>query len=189
MRFERAVARITRELFRNDPGCAHEILQRVGHARFASGLSGSFNWKVKVFYCGPISREWDEDVHGDGEEFVMDMLCHLIRENICPMCVSFYKSAEDEPYYDVFECMFDTARGDYKWVYDLFNDDDNLVVVQEIPWQDFCDVRRQMCSSHEYYFWNVTRYNDDLILQGYYDCFSYLLGPYPALTPTPAPAA
>lgn len=189
MRFDRAVRRIARDLYENDPGCAHEVIQRIGYERFANGLKDGFNWKVKVIYCGSLCAfAFDEY---DAEDFVEEMLSRLVSADLCPMCVSFYKSTPEEVHCDVFECLFDTSDNNYEEVYRLFEDCDNVTIVQEIPWQDFCDVRRQMCTLHDYYFWNCERRCEGSVGVGSFfrDCFSYLLGPYPALPQHPAAAA
>lgn len=193
MRFERALRRIARDLYDNDPGCAHEVIQRVGYKRFADGLSKSYNWKVKVIYCGPLYHgPFNEECDSyDAEGFIEEMLSRLISSDICPMCVLFYKSTPEEQYCDIFECLFDTTDNDYEEIYNMFEDYDNMTVVREIPWQDFCDVRRQMCAVSEYYFWNFERYAEGPVGSGsmFRDCYSYLLGPHPALPQHPAAAA
>lgn len=180
MRFDRVIRRIGRDLVRNDPGCAFEVLHRVGHRRFIDGLSKGFNWSVKVQFNGDLD---DDRLR---KYFVEAMLGVLIDNDVFPMCVAFYKSSDDEPYCDVFECMIDTSGYDYIWIYKLFDGPDTLVIAKEVPWQDFCDVRRMMCTDHDYFFWNVRAFCSG---RWEYDAFSYLLGPYTALPKLPAAAA
>lgn len=192
MRFDRAVKKISRDMQMRDPGYAYEFLGKYGHVRYAEGLSKHYTWTITIYYCGGPLDYWNypfiedvEDTDDDYRNFVVNSLSALVdgyqSGEFIPMVVSYYKSSEDEPYCDKFECMIYTDKYDYEDVYSYFDADNVCVMVREVPWQDFCDVRRYMCTRRSYSFWSRS--------SGSADPVDYLVGPFPPLPVLPAAAA
>lgn len=138
-----------------DPGFAYDILLTMGREQYMDVFNQGMYWKITL--SGAVDCDepsWERMAWREMREVIYDATDETYPLVMCPHINHFQWTVKLLVYSEI---------PGITWLFKNIVGSAYLIEsIERIPWQDFCDVRRQMCQDI-YYLWRYEiQYEEEL---------------------------